>query len=109
MIKEPPNDFISSLRKRVKKNIDCVCPTEKWWLISDEDMKTIKEALNDAIRFEIVHFNNEFKHKMSQTLHTLDSGCHGTDAIPSDCQEREIEQIKQERARALNERFKREE
>jgi hypothetical protein len=37
----------------------------KWWLISDDDYKTISKALRDA-------------------LHILDTGLHRTDAIPDD-------------------------
>ena len=40
----------------------------KWWLISDEDVQVIREGLTGSL------------------LHTLESGLHITDAVPSDYQ-----------------------
>lgn len=49
----------------------------KWWLISDEDVQTVRDGLEEAIDF----------HPSAQTtraLHTLESGLHVTDAVPDD-------------------------
>ncbi len=39
----------------------------KWWLISDEDVKTIRRRLTSKV-----------------ALHALDTGLHVTDCVPSD-------------------------
>jgi len=42
----------------------------KWWLISNEDMKEVRKALLAPAQ--------------KKALHTLDSGLHTTNAVPSD-------------------------
>jgi len=48
---------------------------DKWWLINDEDVKTIKIALIES--------------NQTSALHTLDSGLHLTNEIPDDFKEGE--------------------
>lgn len=50
-----------------------MCKME-WWLISDEDVKEIRELLNQ------VNCNK----KARIALHTLNTGLHKTDCVPSD-------------------------
>lgn len=46
---------------------------KKWWLISDEDVQTIRTGLK--ARTDIL---------TSHALHALDSGLHKTDEVPAD-------------------------
>ena len=45
----------------------------KWWLISDEDVQSIKKGLVQFQSFSL--------------LHTLESGLHTTDEVPEDWRE----------------------
>jgi len=70
-----------------------------WWLISDEDMQVIRNALQRAILRTEADCNKErclCRYKgapcskfYSDALHTLDSGLHQTDAVPTDWQVKE--------------------
>ena len=48
---------------------------KKWWLISDEDVQTIRTGLEAR---------TDTRRRLSQALHALDSGLHETDSIPND-------------------------
>ncbi len=62
----------------------------KWWLISDEDVKQI----GDVLKSELGKWNlPERKVELKKAILALALRCHETDAIPSDYQEKEIEQI----------------
>ena len=70
---------------------------KKWWLISDEDVKKIRSALQ-APTHEINNFNCptgwdscdgcDGDEKRHNAIHTLDSGLHKTDCIPDDFKEK---------------------
>ncbi len=49
---------------------------QKWWLISDEDVQKIKNALGNAL-----------DSVQDDALHTLESGLHTTDCVPDDWKE----------------------
>lgn len=54
-----------------------------YWLISDEDIREVVTALEDGHR----HSSKEGKRAyFERVLHTLHSGLHSTDAVPSDFQ-----------------------
>ena len=67
----------------------------KWWLISDDDVTTIRAAL-EACTHEANSYNCEDwppgsgcagcrgDKEREGAVHTLDSGLHQTDAVPSD-------------------------
>ena len=52
---------------------------KKWWLISNQDVEAIAEALQ-----------NPTPEKLRDALHDLDSGCHITDEIPDDWNEKPL-------------------
>ena len=58
--------FPESHPKEVRRMND----PKKWWLISDENIQSIRKALGDSGH--------------EDTLHGLESGLHKTDEIPDD-------------------------
>ena len=69
---------------------------QKWWLISDEDINVIREALQ-APTHEINDYNCptdwdscrgcDGDEQRKKAVHALDSGLHITDVIPDDFKE----------------------
>jgi hypothetical protein len=64
----------------------------EWWLISKEDMNTIKKTLEHKIK-EIddqCFFKGHcvLSKPLRDALHSLDSGCHKTEALPDDFKEK---------------------
>ena len=60
----------------------------KWWLICEEDVQKIREALDKSIRLEFGQ-SHLFSHRYLKTtlrdaLHWLDTGLNTTDAVTDD-------------------------
>jgi len=50
---------------------------KKWWLISDEDVQTIKEKLD-------LPMTSDTPELIEEVLHIFASGLHKTDEVPDD-------------------------
>jgi len=58
----------------------------KWWLLSDEDFCSIAKNLTQAIE---ECCDADSKKLLEDTQHTLETGLHVTDAVPSDFKNKE--------------------
>lgn len=59
----------------------------KWWLISDEDVQTVRAALNDTEEWCSKASLSDFR----RALHHLDSGLHTTERVPADAKITKLE------------------
>lgn len=56
--------------------------TNKWYLISEEDVKTIQQQLQNA--FDLMCPSELARHCLKEAQHSFDTGLHITTAVPSD-------------------------